>query len=137
MISGATTAIMQWFLSPHGQTNTFDDLGRYYRDYREMMDAWKALEAPTHRPEMFEVVYEQLVSEPERVLTEVAEFIGLKYDAQMLEHTQSDRVVNTASREQVRRSLYTTSVGRWKRYAEHLGPLIEHIGPYCNDETPG
>lgn len=128
---------MQWFLSPHGQTNTFDDLGRYYRDYREMMDAWKALEAPARRPEMFEVVYEQLVSEPERVLTEVAEFIGLKYDAQMLEHTQSDRVVNTASREQVRRSLYTTSVGRWKRYADHLGPLIEHIGPYCNDETPG
>ncbi len=124
---------IQWFLSPHGQTNTWGDLGRFYRDYRAMMDAWERLEAPSQRPQMLTVVYEELVQEPGRVLRAVSDFLGLSFDAAMLEHTASDRVVNTASRDQVRRALYTSSIGRWKRYADHLGPLLEHIQPFCND----
>ena len=123
----------QWFLSPHGQTNTWGDLGLFYRDYRTMMDAWERLAAPSQRPEMLTVVYEELVREPERVLRAVTDFLGLAFDDAMLEHTASDRVVNTASRDQVCKELYTSSIGRWKKYAEVLGPLLEHIEPYCND----
>jgi hypothetical protein len=37
---------------------------------------------------------------------------------------ENPRVVNTASRDQVRKPFYATSVGRWKHYEKHLGPLL-------------
>jgi hypothetical protein len=33
-------------------------------------------------------------------------------------------VVATPTRLQVRTPIYTSSIGRWKRYAEFLGPLL-------------
>jgi hypothetical protein len=36
--------------------------------------------------------------------------------------------VRTASVDQVRRPIYTGSIGRWKHYEKHLGPVIEALG---------
>jgi hypothetical protein len=33
----------------------------------------------------------------------------------------------TASHEQVRRPVYTSSVGRWRRYEPHVRPLIDAL----------
>lgn len=125
--------IMQWFKGPHGQTNSFDTLGRYYADYRRIMDAWAGLPAPAQRPEMLDVRYEELVAEPERVMRGVLGFLGLEFDAVVLDPASSDRVVPTASRDQVKREIYTTSVARWKRYEKHLGPFVKHAGAYLAD----
>jgi hypothetical protein len=40
---------------------------------------------------------------------------------------QTHRVVRTASANEVRRPIYPTSVGRWKLYAHHLGPLFDAL----------
>jgi hypothetical protein len=37
--------------------------------------------------------------------------------------------VQTASYQQVRKPIYTKSVGRWKHYEKHLGPLVASLGP--------
>jgi hypothetical protein len=37
--------------------------------------------------------------------------------------------VRTASSEQVRQPIYTQSIHRWRRYAQHLGELIEVLQP--------
>jgi len=36
-------------------------------------------------------------------------------------------VINTVSYDQVRRPMYTTSVGRWKNYEAYLEPLIKAL----------
>lgn len=124
---------MQWFNGPHGQANSFDTLGRYFADYRRTMDAWAALPAPSQRPEMLDVSYEHLVADPERVLRGVMEFLGIAFDPVVLDARASDRVVATASRDQVKSEIYTTSVARWKRYEKHLGPFLKHAGEYFAD----
>ena len=124
---------MQWFNGAHGQANSFDTLGQYYRDYRQMMDAWEQLQAPTMRPEMLSVRYEELVRNPEPIARQLLAFLGLDYDPVVLDHTASDRIVATASRDQVKKKLYTSSIARWKRFEKHLGPLKEHAGQYFTD----
>ncbi len=121
---------MQWFNGNHGQCNSFGTLGRYYADYRRTMDAWKSLPAPDQRPEMIDVSYEALVAEPERVMREVMGFLGMDFDPIVLDTAATDRVVATASRDQVKSEIYTSSVERWRRYEKHLAPFMRHAGQY-------
>ena len=41
---------------------------------------------------------------------------------------RAKRAVRTASAAQVRQPIYASSVGLWKRYESHLGPLFEGLG---------
>jgi tetratricopeptide (TPR) repeat protein len=96
-----------------------DDLGQYYRDYERLMAHWKAvLPLPIH-----EVVYEDLVADLEGVSRRLVEFCGLSWEDSCLKFHENRRAVQTMSKVQVRQPIYTTSVGRWRRYATHLGPL--------------
>jgi hypothetical protein len=51
------------------------------------------------------------------------EFVGLPWDARCLDFARTERTVVTASRWQVRQVMSTSSVGRWRNYQRHLGPL--------------
>ncbi len=124
---------MQWFNGQHAQANSFDTLGRYYADYRRTMNAWQALPAPDQRPEMLEVSYESVVADPERVMRGVLDFLGMDFDPIVLDTAASDRVVATASRDQVKGDIYSSSVARWKRYEKHLGPFLRHASAYLSE----
>jgi hypothetical protein len=41
---------------------------------------------------------------------------------------RTERTVQTFSAWQVRQPIYTRSVGRWRNYERHLGPLFEALG---------
>lgn len=105
---------------------TFDlgDLGRYYRDYERVMAHWQAV-LPLR---MQDVVYEELVGDVEGVSRRLVEFLGLRWDDRCLRFYENPRAVRTVSKHQVRRPVYASSVGRWRRYAADLGPLREALG---------
>lgn len=124
---------MQWMLGAHPQTNTIDDLARFHRDQLIMMDAWSKLPSPEACPEMIEIEYEALVSDPEPVLRRITDFLAIDFDDAMLDHTASDRITNTASRDQVRSGLYTSRIARWKHYEKHLGPVMEYLADFIED----
>jgi len=109
-----------------GQEFSYDlgNLGRFYREYERLMDHWRAV---LPRP-MYEVQYEELVSDQERVSRELVEFCGLAWHPDCLRFHENTRPVQTASRWQVRQPMYATSIGRWKHYDAHLGPLKEALG---------
>lgn len=86
---------------------------------RRLMRHWKhSIDLP-----IFEVAYEQLVTEPESQTRRMLEFLGLPWDERCLQFHQSKRPVNTSSLQQIRRPLYQSSVGRWKNYERHLTEL--------------
>jgi len=124
-----------WFNRRHPQAGDLKSLGAFYRDYERMMSAWRDLAPPDERPEMIEVLYEDVVADPERVMREVLGFLGLEWDDRVTRPDESDRVVATASRDQVKRRVYTSSVERWRRYEKHLGPLLTALG--MESETKG
>jgi tetratricopeptide (TPR) repeat protein len=109
-----------------GNLYSFDlrHAGVYYRQYRRLMDHWREnLDLP-----ILEVHYEEHVGEPERVCRDMQAFLDLEWDPACLDFHDSRRTVRTASRGQVRKPVYASSVDRWRNYERHLGPLIEALG---------
>ena len=74
---------------------------------------------------MLTIDYENLVADFEGESRRLIEFLGLDWEPGCLEFYKTDRPVLSASAWQVRQPLYTRSVGRWRRYEQHLGPLLE------------
>jgi tetratricopeptide (TPR) repeat protein len=99
------------------------NLGHYYRQYQRLMEHWKA--ALSVR--ICEVVYEELVADPETVSRRLIAFCGLDWDEGCLAFQSNPRAVQTASKLQVRQPIYTSSLARWRPYAAHLGRLREAL----------
>ncbi len=98
--------------------------GLYYRQYERLMAHWgEVLDLP-----ILQVRYEEHVAEPEKVCRDMLEFLELDWDPACLQFHESRRFTKTASRDQVREPIYTSSAGRWRNYERHIGPLIEALG---------
>jgi tetratricopeptide (TPR) repeat protein len=106
-----------------GFASSLDDLGMCYRAYLKLMAHWRTV---LPRP-MLEVDYEELVANPENVSRRLIAFCGLDWDERCLAFHANLRVVQTASRVQVRRPMYKESVGRWKRYEKYLKSLADQL----------
>jgi len=111
----------RFYANLHPYSYDLTDLGYYYRDYERLMEHWNAV---LPRGMMLEVGYEQLVDRPEETSRAIMEFCGLEWDEQCLMFHQNRRAVKTASSWQVRQPLYTTSKEKWRRYEQHLAPLL-------------
>jgi tetratricopeptide (TPR) repeat protein len=96
------------------------ELGRYYAAWERLMDHWRA--ALGER--LHEIVYEDLVREPQRVGAAIARHCGLEWRDAAVEIQNNRSVSLTASAAQVRRPIYGSSSGRWRHYRAHLEPLI-------------
>jgi len=95
-------------------------LGAYYSQYERIMDYWRSV-IPNHS--LLDIEYENLVSNQEETSRQLIKFIGLPWKDDCMTFHQKQRRVNTASDLQVKKPIYTSSVGRWKHYQEYLQPL--------------
>jgi tetratricopeptide (TPR) repeat protein len=106
-------------------TYSLDEIGRYYRDYVELMAHYDAvLPGRVHR-----VIYERMVEETEGEVRRVLDYCGLPFDARCLRFYENERAVRTASSEQVRRPIYREGVDHWVNYEPWLDPLKSALGP--------
>ena len=95
------------------------DLGHYFRNYQRLMAHWQTLLGA----ELVTVSYEELVSEPEKVLRPLLEALGLDWNDACLSHQETVGRVDTLSLYQVRKPLNTGATERWRNYEKHLAPL--------------
>ena len=103
---------------------SMEDIAFYHRQYERLMEHWRqVLPLP-----MKEVNYEDMVAKQEAVSRDLVSFCGLDWDDRCLDFHKSPRVVQTASKLQVRQPIYTRSVARWKRFESHLQPLKAALG---------
>ncbi|HEY0942716.1 MAG TPA: sulfotransferase [Steroidobacter sp.] len=110
-----------------GQHFTYglEDIGRYYRDYVELMAHFDAvLPGRVHR-----VIYESMVDDTEGQVRRLLDYCGLPFDERCLRFYENDRAVRTASSEQVRRPIYRDGVDHWQHYEPWLEPLKRALGP--------
>lgn len=123
-LDNCVSMYMQNFSGSHGYNQDLATLGNYYREYADLMNLWSAaLPVPIH-----DLVYEDVVSDLEGCSRSLVSFLGLDWDPNCLAYHQNARRVHTPSLWQVRQPLYDNSVGRWRRYEKHLGPLMEVLG---------
>jgi len=116
-------ACLSCYFHEFGSGNAFaydlEHLARFRRCCEALMAHWRTvLDVAIH-----EISYEALVENPETGVREMLDDLGLAWDEGCLRFHESNRVARTASRDQVRRPITNSSIGRWRRYEGRLGPL--------------
>ena len=106
------------------QTHDLGELGRYYRHYQALMAHWHRV-LPSGR--LLDVSYEDMVADLEGSARRILAHCGLPWDPHCLDFHLTERVVRTASATQVRRPIYTSSIGRWRAYEPFLAPLLAEL----------
>ncbi len=99
-------------------------LGLLYRQYERLMAHWRSV----FPARICELEYEELVSDPESHIRKLLAHCQLPWHDGCLTPHQTERVVLTASASQVKMPIHSRSVGRWKNYEKHIGPLIQTLG---------
>ncbi len=104
------------------------EIGAEYVAYRRMIAHWDAV-LPGR---IIDVDHEALVADPaHQIRWLVTEACGLAWSDACLAFHAAGGAVRTASSVQVRQPIFRTSLQRWRRYAAHLAPLTQALGPYA------
>lgn len=102
-----------------------EEIGRYYKDYVSLMDHWDDV-LPGR---VLRVQYEDTVADLESQVRRILDYCGLPFEEQCLRFHETERVIRTASSEQVRQPLHSDAVEHWRNFLPHLDPLVEALGP--------
>jgi hypothetical protein len=110
-----------------GQPFSYDlmELGEYYMEYQRIMDYWHEV-CPGF---VLDVNYEEVVSDLDSQVKRILEFCDLPFEEGCLRFYETKRAVKTASSEQVRKPIYSSSVNLWRNYEDNLADLIEILEP--------
>ncbi len=93
-----------------------DDVARYYIAYRRLMDHWrKALPG-----RIIDVTYENVVEDVEGESRALLDRLDLEWDPAVLKFYENKAAAMTGSAAQVRKKIYSSSVGRWRDYEDQL-----------------
>jgi len=112
----------QLFASGQPFSYDLEELGEYYLQYRRLMDHWHHV-MPGF---ILEVNYENVVEELESQVRRLLDFCGLPFEDACLRFHETERAIKTASSQQVRQPIYSSSVNLWRNYESQLETLV-HI----------
>jgi tetratricopeptide (TPR) repeat protein len=114
----------QHFARGQGFTYSLEDIGRYYRDYVELMAFFdQVLPGRVHR-----VIYETIVDDTEGEVRRLLDYCGLPFEDDCLRFYENERDVRTASSQQVRKPIFREGVDHWRHYEPWLDPLKKSLG---------
>jgi predicted Zn-dependent protease len=118
------SAFKQHFARGQGFTYSLEDLGRYYREYVELMAHIDAvLPGRVHR-----VFYESMIENTEAEVRRLLDYCGLQFEEGCLRFYETQRPVRTASSEQVRQPIFKEGTEYWRQFDPWLGTLRQALG---------
>ena len=91
------------------------ELLEYYDLYEEQMHNWN-----TNFSDILNIQYENVVENLEMHIKEMLKFCDLEFEESCVKFYENNRMVITASFDQVRKKIYTTSVGRSKDFVKYI-----------------
>ncbi|QQN73305.1 tetratricopeptide repeat-containing sulfotransferase family protein [Croceicoccus sp. YJ47] len=114
-------------LFAEGQEFTYGlkEIGRYYRDYVDLMAHWDEV-LPGR---VLRVQHEDVLDDLEGQVRRMLDHCGLPFEEACLDFHRTDRAVRTASSEQVRRPINRSGVDAWKPFEPWLGELRAALTP--------
>jgi tetratricopeptide (TPR) repeat protein len=114
-----------------GQQFSYDlvEVGEYYLQYDRLVSHFHEI-LPGF---ILDVQYEQMVADLDSQVRRLLDFCGLPFEDACLRFHETERAVKTASSEQVRRPIYSSSVNLWRNYEQHLEELIDVLQPLLQE----
>ena len=106
-----------------GQYWSYDleEMGKEYLRYLDMMAYWHE-QFPGR---IFDINYEDTVGNLEQQARSLIDYAGLDWNDACLEPHKQKRSVLTASKAQVTKPVYKSSVEKWRLYEEQMQPLVD------------
>ncbi len=123
----AVSCFFQSFTGAIWFANDLTHIDRFHRAYQRLTDHWATLmdaDPAGSGSRVLEVPYEQLTAEPEPWTRRLLEHVGMPWHEDCLAFHAAEHITHSASADQVRRPMYRTSVERWRRYEQHLAPIL-------------
>jgi len=113
-------------LFAEGQEFTYGltEIGRYYRDYVELMTYWDTV-LPG---KVLRVRHEDVLDDLEGQTRRMLDHLGLPFEEACLDFHRTERPVRTASSEQVRQPINRAGQDAWKPYEPWLDDLKDALG---------
>ncbi len=109
----------QLFADAYYHSYDQEEMARHHVRYRKLMDRWRHVLGER----ILDVAYEDTVADIEPNARKIIDFLGLEWQDACLSFYEQKSAVTTASAAQVREAAHTRSVGRWKKFEKHLGPM--------------
>ncbi len=100
--------------------------------YDQVLSCWQACKA-TLAINVFTTRYERLITTTEIELRHIAEFAGLHWSPQLIDHQSNAaarQYIASPSYAQVSEPIYTRAKGRWRRYEEHMQSVLPILRPW-------
>lgn len=112
----------RYFPAPElGYSFDINDTVKHYQLYIDLMNFWHN----AFPNEIYEVDYDQLTVNPEVHIRSLLNNLGLDWEDACLAPHKNQRVVLTASREQVKEKIYTGSSQAWRKFEPYLGGAFD------------
>lgn len=126
--------MMSCFTQPQGlnpATVSFLTLEGTAEHYSANMGLWRKL-APLMPVPYLEVRYEDMVEDLEAVARKTLDFLGIAWDARVLEFAEHarKRAVRRPNYAEVTQPVYKRARGRWHNYQKYLEPHLEKLEPF-------
>ncbi|MFT4592895.1 MAG: tetratricopeptide (TPR) repeat protein [Phycisphaerales bacterium] len=109
------------FSTSHAYTSNLKELTGVYKQYQRIMKHWEE----QYPGQIHEVPYESIVNDLESTIKGTLEHIGVDFEPACLEFYNVRRIAVTPSADQVRKPIYSSSIGRHNHFAKHLNELID------------
>jgi hypothetical protein len=110
------------FAEPISYSTSLPDIGHYLVQYRRLMAHWDRVFGDS----IIRVEYESLIRDPQAALAPV--FRALSLDPEQLDAAAAMGAIRTPSAWAARKQLHGGSIGRWRNYAKHMGPVRGALG---------
>ena len=112
------------FNDNHRYARNLTEIALFYKNYQLLMQHW----SKNSQIKIYDAVYEDLITDPEKNIRALVQYVDIEWDDACLKHHESKRLIMTPSHNQASKPLYTSSINRWKNYSNHIQPLREILG---------
>ena len=107
----------------HDYSSSFEGLHSYASGYLKIMQHWLAVFPAAIRVQS----YASLVTDPHEQKAALLSSCQLESDPQCFEFYKNKQLVMTPSASQVSQPMYTSSIGRWKKYGDAFASEFEKL----------
>lgn len=111
------------FRTPYPHSYNLKELAEYYVAYYRLMQHWhEAMPG-----QILDVKYEDIVMDHEHQTRRMIDWCGLDWDPACLNYRKTKKAITTLSSSQVRRKIYSSSIGKWRKFEEQMAPVREYL----------
>ena len=99
------------------------DVAYYYSIYADLMKFWKQ----NFKERILHVNYENFVQDYEENTKKILSYLDLNWENKIRNYDKNDRVITTASYNQVRKGIKKNTSEEWKKHKDHLKIMQETL----------